>query len=371
MGLSNEIYKKFEELVAVDATSFSERKMADKLKAELKSLGFEVSEDEAGKRYGGNAGNVYGFLKGEISGPPILFSAHMDTVEPGNGKKAIIDENGRITSAGDTVLGGDDVCGIVEILFGIKRVLERGEPHRDIEVLFPIAEELYTKGSSVFDYSKIKARNAYVLDMSGRVGTAAIAAPSIISFHVTVHGRASHAGFAPENGINAISTAAAAIAEIKQGHVNAETTLNIGQISGGTATNIVPDLCVCHGEIRSSDHERALKALEYVRGIFEVKAGNAGAEVTVDADIHMKAYKVSPDDPTVKNFERACEKLGISSRLVETFGGSDNNQFVKNGIHGIVLSCGMQEVHSVREYAYLQDIEMGVRLVEELICQHD
>ena len=129
-------------------------------------MGFETEEDDAGSHYGGNAGNVYGFLKGSLYGEPVLFSAHMDTVEPGIGKKAVFQEDGRITSDGTTVLGADDAAGLTEILGGIRRVLSSGKPQRDIEVLFPIAEELYTKGTRVFDFSKIRSKEAYVLAVS-------------------------------------------------------------------------------------------------------------------------------------------------------------------------------------------------------------
>ena len=93
-----EIYREFKDLVAIDSLSFQEREMADRLTEKLRELGFEVSEDEAGEAIGGNAGNLYGFLKGSIPGKPILLSAHMDTVCPGNGKRAFVDEEGKITS---------------------------------------------------------------------------------------------------------------------------------------------------------------------------------------------------------------------------------------------------------------------------------
>ena len=83
------------------------------------------------------------------------------------------------------------MAGLVEILEGIRSVKEAGVPHRDIEILFTIAEELYIKGSSVFDFSKVRAKEAYVLDISGPVGSAAYKAPSLISYQVVVTGKAS------------------------------------------------------------------------------------------------------------------------------------------------------------------------------------
>lgn len=128
----------FQELTVIDAPSFGERQMADRLIVKLKELGFEVEEDNAGKHFGGNAGNLYAYLPGDLPGDPVLLSGHMDTVEPSKGKKGIIGEDGVIRSAGKAVLGADDVAGLVEILEGIRSVKEAGVPHRDIEILFAI-----------------------------------------------------------------------------------------------------------------------------------------------------------------------------------------------------------------------------------------
>lgn len=359
--------QEFSELVTVDSVTFRERQMADILKEKLAKLGFEVTEDSAGNYYGGNAGNVYGFLKGTLPGSPVLLSAHMDTVQPGKGKQAIFHEDGRVTSNGTTILGADDLAGIVEILEGIRYVKEAGIAHRDVEVLFPIGEEAYVKGTDRLDYSTIKAKEAFVLDMSGPVGTAVLQAPSILSFKAVMHGKASHAGFAPEKGIHAIAVMSSAVAEIRQGRLDEETTLNIGTIAGGEALNIVPDICTCTGEVRSYDHGRALAALEAARCIFEGKAQKAGTvcEFTWKAD--TIAYKTEENSPAVKRFLRCCRELGIEPELTRTFGGSDNNNFVKNGINGVVLSCGMYQVHSTEEYTLVEELVKGAALVAGLI----
>lgn len=52
------------------------------------------------------------------------------------------------------MLGADDISGILEILYCVQLVLDSGKPHKKIEILFTIGEELYVKGSDVFDYSK-------------------------------------------------------------------------------------------------------------------------------------------------------------------------------------------------------------------------
>lgn len=358
----------FAQLVSYDSVSFSERNTGDWIIARLKTLGFEVEEDDAGRHYGGNCGNIYGFLKGNIPGDPILFSAHMDVVEPGIGKTAIILEDGKITSSKDTVLGADDICGILGILEGISSVLQDNRPHRDVEVLFAIGEEVYGKGAKLFDYSKIKAKDVYVLDMSGEVGSAAVQAPSIVSFDIMVKGAASHAGFAPEKGINAIAAMSALIADTVQGHIDEDTTLNIGTITGGRATNIVSELCKCSGEIRSYSHKKAMQCLENLQTSLNKLSEERGVSVSLEKEVHLEAYRTAEDESVVIRFKKACEKLGLPGETVSTFGGSDNNIYVRQGLHGIVLSCGMFQVHSVEEYTTVDELEKCARLVAELVC---
>ena len=372
MAEKERIIKDFLELSAIDSVSFKEREFADVLKQKLELLGIKAHEDSASEKIGSTAGNVYAFWKGEENLPKILLSAHMDTVEPGIGKKAIYDtKKGILRSDGKPLDKADDIAGITEILEAIQQIQESGRKHKSVELLFPVAEEVYTKGSSSFDYTRLSAKEAYCLDLSGHVGAAAIKAPTLISFRITIHGKASHAGFAPEKGVNAIEIAAKAIAGIKQGQVDEDSTLNIGTIKGGTATNIVSEEVKIEGEIRSFKHESALKLLEDTKFKFEEEAIRLGAGITgIDfkSEIHLIAYERNEDEEVVKNFRTAAKKTGIEPKLISTMGGADNHQINKNGIKGIVLSCGMQNVHTTEEYIEIADLEAGAGLVAELIA---
>lgn len=361
------ILEDFFELVSFDSVSFSERTTADWVIARLTKLGFNVEEDQAGRALKGSSGNVYGYLKGSIPGPPILLSAHMDVVQPGIHKSAFLHEDGTITSSGTTVLGGDDICGIVEIIEGITILKEQEIPHRDVEVIFSIAEEVYCKGINAFDFSKIRAKEAYIFDLSGPIGSAAIQAPTILSFEVAIQGIASHAGFEPEKGVHSIALMSDFIHEIKQGYVDNETTLNIGTILGGVATNIVPESCRCSGEIRSYHHKKALECMDMLRNVVAKTVEETKGSFTIETRIHVEAYKLEESSQVVKRFKEACQKLKLSGDITKTFGGSDNNHFASHGIPGIVLSCGMYQVHSVKEYTTVEDLEKGALLVTELL----
>lgn len=357
----------FIHMVSIDSPSFGERELCDYLTACLKELEMEPYEDQAGHVLGGSSGNLYGFMKGDDTLPPLLFSAHMDTVEPSRGKKAVIHKDGRITSDGSTVLGADDLAGIAILLEALRFVHESDLPHRPIEVLFTVAEESYGKGASVFDYSRLKAREGYVLDLTGPIGTAANKAPSILSFQIVIHGKASHAGFCPEEGIHAIMAAAEAIRRMQMGRVGPDTTCNIGRIQGGTALNIVPDFCVVEGEIRSYSHQKALDQMELVARTLEETAKEFGASVEVRWECHMEAYEIDPSAPVVKRFEAVCDALELPFFLMPTFGGSDNNHFVRQGISGIVLANAMDHCHSCAEYTRIEDLERMTQAVIQLM----
>ena len=365
----NRIWNNFQTLTAIDSSSFEERLFCDTLKEMLTELGIETYEDSAGAQIGGNCGNLYGYLPGRLPLEPLLFSAHMDTVEPGKSKKAVLDENGVITSAGDTVLGADDVAGIVIILEALTRLKESGQPHRPVELLFPVAEERYALGSALIDYARITARESYVLDLSGSIGEAANAAPTILAFEITITGKSAHAGFAPKNGIHAIAAAAQAITQAPLGEPQPGVMVNIGKITGGEANNIIPAHCLVSGEIRSLSHEAVLAQWQNIKGIFEQAAADTGASVTAQHSIHVTAYETPPDSPVVKRFQNACRRVNIPADIHSTLGGSDQNSFALHGISGIAVACSMHDVHSPLESSRLDELEQCVNLVLALITE--
>lgn len=371
MANRDRLIQEFCKLVSIDSISFQEREMGEVLKLELFKLGFEVIEDRAGDDYHGSCGNIYGYLKGDLEGDPILYSAHMDTVEPGIGKKAILHENGQITSDGSTVLGADDLSGVVCILEAIRMLKEQRGPHRSIEVLFTIAEEVYIQGSKVFDYKIIKSKEAYVLDLDGPVGTAAIKAPTLVAFTAKIIGRSAHAGFAPEQGIHAITIAAEMITQIKQGRIDVDTTVNIGTIEGGKARNIVPDECILQGEVRSLNHEKALSEAQRIEEICSHITEKHHGCLEFSTSYGCIAYEVKEQHPVIKRFLKVCKELNYEPKLIKTFGGSDNNNFLLNGITGIVLACGMNKVHSCSEYTNIDELIKCSNIIFQLMTSKE
>ena len=145
----------FLEYVQIDSETKNEKAMCDRVKADLEALGFEVQTDKAGEGYGSNGYNVHAYMPGELGGEPTIFSAHLDTVKPGNGIKPIITD-GVIHTDGSTILAGDDKSGIAAIMEAARVLNEQDIPHRDIEVLFTIGEEGGMNGAKNMDYSMLK-----------------------------------------------------------------------------------------------------------------------------------------------------------------------------------------------------------------------
>ena len=362
----------FIKLAEIDGISYGEREVADHLKRIWKELGVELNEDKAGEKIGGDTGNLFGSVPGKGSlkaADPILFCAHMDTVSPGTGKKIIVHEDGKITSDKTTVLGADDRAALTVIYEGYRQILEDGADHAPIEFLFTPAEETYTVGASAFDYSVVKAKKAFVPDCSGDFGVYSSQEPTLIYFEITVKGKSAHAGFEPENGINSIAAAASAISRIKQGWVDDHTSLNFGTIEGGTVSNAVSAQVLIKGEIRSAIHEDALAAFENVRKVFEEESAAIGASVEFFSDIRLKAYKANESETgsALELYNKALSAIGERSFPKKSFGGSDNNVLVRNGIDGLCIYNAMHEIHTVNEYTTVEELVKTTQLVMNIM----
>lgn len=336
------------DLCATDSGSKNERLMADKLKPLLQELGFTVHEDDAGSKVGGNAGNLYGRLKGTNPGEPLLFSAHMDRVTPGLGVKPRL-ENGVIYSDGTTILGADDAAGLAAVLEAVQVLKERNLPHPTIEVGFTIGEEVGLLGARHLNFSWFTSRLGFALDSGGTVGEIVVKAPSQAKLHATFRGKAAHAGVAPEKGISAIQIAAVAISRMKLLRIDAETTANIGSISAEGPTNIVPETCKIVAEARSLDQEKLEAQVADMKRCIEEAARELGGAADVEVLRSYSAFSLSPESAPVQRAARAAEQIGVAVSVTSTGGGSDANLFNGHGIPMAVLGVGYEEIHSTRE----------------------
>jgi tripeptide aminopeptidase len=356
----------FLELVQIDSAPKNERLIADALLAKLRSLGLTVTEDDSGAKIGGNAGNILGVLEGEKAAPPLLFCAHMDRVHPGFGIQPQL-KGGLITSDGTTILAADDVAGIVAILEAVRIMKEQELPHGRIEILFTVAEEGGLFGAKSLDASTLQAKAGFFLDSSGPVGSIVVQAPAQKGLQATIHGKAAHAGLAPEEGISAILVAAHAITRMQLGRIDSETTANIGVIQGGAATNIIPDRVELKGEARSLDNSKLDQQMDHMVDMINTTCAEHQIKADIQVSHSYSAFNLSQDDYPVKLAVEAARALGLAPRLESTGGGSDANIINGYGIPSVVLGMGYSDVHTTKESIPVEQLAAAAKYVLSII----
>jgi tripeptide aminopeptidase len=357
----------FLELVKIDSASKDERLMADALMAKLEALGFSVSEDDTAAKIGGTAGNVIGILEGEKDAPPLLFCAHMDRVHPGLGIKPQI-KDGVITSDGTTILAADDIAGVVAILEAIRIIQEKKLPHGRLEILFTVAEEGGLYGAKSVDATQFQAQAGFFMDAGGPVGTIVTAAPAQKGLKATIHGKAAHAGVAPEDGISAIVIAAEAITKMKLGRIDPETTANIGVIQGGAATNIIPDKVELRGEARSRNNDKLDQQMDSMVAALNAASARHGVKADISVDHSYSAFGLTESDYPVQLGVKAAEAIGLQPSIESTGGGSDANIINGYGIPSLVLGMGYTDVHTTAESISVEQLLVAAKYVLSIIA---
>ena len=150
----NRMIETFMDLVRIDSISREEGRLAAHLRDLLESLGAQTVFDGSSVHTGSDTGNLIARFKGHAAASPLLFSAHMDTVEPGRGINPIL-INGRITSDGRTILGADDKSAIAILIEMLRVLKESGRPHPTLELVFSTCEEIGLLGAKHLDWSLI------------------------------------------------------------------------------------------------------------------------------------------------------------------------------------------------------------------------
>jgi tripeptide aminopeptidase len=363
------------ELVQIDSVSREEREVAQRVKQICEGLGAEVEIDGAGEAVGGNTGNVIARFPGTIPGAEaIMMSAHMDTVVPGKGVKPIVDGD-IIRTDGSTVLGGDDKSGVAVILETIRCLQEQSIPHAPIDAVFSICEEVGLLGAKHVDTSRLRARYGLVFD-SDDPGFLFTKGPSANHFEFKICGLESHAGVAPEQGISAIKIAAEAIAAMKLGRIDDETTANIGVIRGGEATNIITNFVLLRGEARSLDDAKLeeqtrhmIKCLEDAASKYEVTVEGVTTRGRVESEVTREYFAMDvPDDSrVVKLVKQAASRMGLQVETMSSGGGCDANIFNRKGIECANLGTGMRAIHTVKEWLDVKDMYAAAEMTLEIM----
>jgi tripeptide aminopeptidase len=362
----DEVVSLFTELAALPSPPGDERAVADRVGAYMTDLGLDVSEDDAGSKIGSNAGNLYARVGATGGGTPLFLCAHLDTVPPEAGIEPVL-EDGMIRNAAGTILGADNKAAVAVMLEATRRILSENRPHGGIELLFTPKEEVGLHGAAAFDHERLDARVGYVYDQAAPIGEVILGAPYAHSMEFKFHGRAAHSGMYPEEGRSAIAAAAKAIADLKLGRVDDESSANVGLIDGGTAGNIVPEWCTFLAEARSHDSE---KLADMVREMLEAATFAASLEdCQVETEVHKSysGYRFKRDDLAVRLASSALERSGYQPSYTLSGGAADANVFNERGLACVNLANGMAEIHTPDEHIAVADLERMVDVTLALV----
>lgn len=364
----------FTELCQISSPSRREGAIAAHLKQVFTDLGADaIYEDDSAARTGSESGNLIVRFNGsrpDLEG--LFFSCHMDTVEPGTGVEVV--RTGDIfTSKGDTILGGDDKTGIAAVLELMTLLKENNTPHPTLEVVITTCEEIGLLGAKHLEYQKLQTKYGYALDSTGN-NHVVIGAPAANKIKVEIKGMAAHAGLCPEAGINALALAAQALTMIRMGRLDEESTCNFGMIQGGVATNIIPELVVLRGEVRSHSREKLARYTEEIFKTFQKivadwqgnpATGDHRPSVTIDIVDDYPPLAIAEDAPVLRRIKKAAGACCKELHYIVAGGGSDANIFNGVGLPTAIVASGMNKVHTVNEQLDLNDL---VNLTELLFA---
>ncbi|UOQ47514.1 M20/M25/M40 family metallo-hydrolase [Gracilibacillus caseinilyticus] len=369
MNNQDRIVKQFIELVQIDSETTKERKIADYLLQLFEQLGLEVKEDNTHKQTGHQAGNIIARLQGTDSDiPAIYFTAHMDTVVPGEAIKPVIKDE-FIYSDGTTVLGADDKVGITAIVELIHLLKEQPLVHGDIYFAIMSGEESGLVGSQYFDESQLPVSFGYALDSDGEVGSIITAAPSQAKLFATIKGKAAHAGVQPEKGVSAISMTAKAITKMPLGRIDEETTANVGSFEGKGPTNVVCDRVLLIAEARSLSKDKLEKQVEAMCTALNESTANMGGEVDIEIKHMYPNYQFDENDQVVQVAIKAASALGKKSALKVSGGGSDANHLSGKGIPTVNLAVGYENIHTKNERISIASLKEVPLYMYEIVKQ--
>jgi tripeptide aminopeptidase len=364
----SEVLELFLELVRVSSPPGQERSVVDLCGRYLDGLGLAWDEDATAGPLGGDAGNLYCRLPPTpgVTGTPLFFCAHTDTV-PHEAPIEPVVADGVVRNGGSGILGADNKASVAAMLDVLRRIVQEGIPHAGVELVLTAQEEVGLRGAKEFDHDRLVARIGYVFDHASPIGGMVLEAPTQYSVDARFIGREAHSGIAPEEGRSAITAAARAIAEMRLGRIDDETTANVGLIRGGSARNIVAGECTITTEARSLNAQKALRQCQAMVDAIAHAADAEGCEVETRTLHEYEAYRLRRSEPVVALAEAALTECGYTPEVLRTGGGADSHIFNARGRPCLNLPNGMQAIHTASEHIAVADVEGIARVILALV----
>jgi glutamate carboxypeptidase len=299
----------------------------------------------------------------------LLVLGHLDTVYPSGTLRRMPFRvaRGRAWGPGTFDMKG----GIVLALFAVEALRAFGiSPRRKIVFLWTGDEEIGSAASRAHIEKEARRSDAVlVLEPAlGLDGRAKTQRKGIGEFEILVHGRAAHAGVDPERGTNAAHELALQIARLmKMNDARRGITVQANVISGGTATNVVPEFARAQVDVRFA---RARDARGLQRRLLGLRPILKGARIEVRGGLNRPPLERSAGVAALFHQAQAiAREIGFRLDEAATGGGSDGNFTAALGaptLDGIgVVGDG---AHSPREHVVIRELPRRAALLAELLA---
>ena len=292
-----DVLKLTRELIDIPSVTGEEFQIGTSLAELLNRQGFHVDLQEISPE----RANIIATTEAK---PRIVLSTHMDTVPP------------FIPSSEDDEFiygrGACDAKGIIAAQIAAAEKL-RADGFKEIGLLFTVDEEVTSTGAKVANNHSLAASCEYLINGEPTDNRIALGTKGSLQAIIRTEGRAAHSAY-PEQGESAIEKLLDVLGDVRaidwpRDNIFAETTCNIGVISGGTRANVIPDKAEATIQIRLAVASTAVKRL-----LEEAIAGRASIDyksthdplrlLTVNGFDTMLA-RFTTDIPYLSNWGRA------------------------------------------------------------------
>jgi glutamate carboxypeptidase len=303
----------------------------------------------------------------DIPGKPIMILMHMDTVWPVGTleKRPVHLEGSRLIGPGTWDMKGS----IALVLSAIKGLRQRGEfPNRPIWVLFTSDEEVGSGASwATIEHYAQQAGLCLVMEFAGVNGGLKTWRKGVGIYTVEVKGRSSHAGNAPEKGINAVvELAHQTLALTALNKLDVGTSVSVTVVNGGSTFNVIPDQATAKVDVRFLSKAEAERIEGEMRALTPKLTG---ASISV-----QKGTSRPPMEHDATMISAYAQARAIAAKqghdLLEegSGGGSDGNITSALGVPTLDGLGYMGEgAHALTEQVYTESIANRTALMDGIL----
>lgn len=364
--LNDATLERLRRLVELESPSNDEaglRAVAGDFAAELAATGAEVDTIDIE----GLGEHVIGRLPGSASElEPVLILGHLDTVHPvGTFDPPFRVADGRAYGPGTFDMKGGMAC----MLEALARLREAGTPaRRPVVVLATCDEETGSATSRALIEELGGAAHAVLVPeppLPG--GLAKTRRKGVAGYRIDVQGKASHAGLAPDDGVNAIIELAHQMLAVSDlADPGAGTTVSVGIAGGGTATNVVPAEAWALVDVRFTTAAEAERVDAAIRALRPV---SPGARLAISGAVNRPPMERT--DGVASLYDRARALAAEDGwELGEGLSGGASDGSLTAGL-GVPTLDGIGPdgagAHAADEHVRIDDLHRRVRLYGRLL----